>query len=95
MEPRIALKPATGPYTDPVESTESRQILTLLVHFNIILPSTRVFQENALWGFSKIIKFKVSLLYFSNFDILVRSQKEVGRFTYMLSLPPVCPFFRV
>jgi hypothetical protein len=48
MEPRIALKPATGPYTDPVESTESRQILTLLVHFNIILPSTRVFQENAL-----------------------------------------------
>jgi len=32
MEPRIALKFATGHYTKPVESTEFRHVLTPLVN---------------------------------------------------------------
>jgi hypothetical protein len=47
LEPRIALKPATAQYTEPVESNQSRHIFTPLVNFTIIIPCTSVFQETS------------------------------------------------
>ena len=50
MEPRTALKPATGHYTEPVESTQSRHILTpsanlILLLFHLILCFKKIQHE--------------------------------------------------